>query len=393
MSNKKNDSKNSILAVLAVLAVLVLIFGMITTLRKDDNGGGKDSNSSSNVDNTEPVETKPLDDACEHEFGDPATQKEATCLEEGLARRVCSKCGGTTDSSIPVSQAHTYTKYLLSTDEKNHYSDCDVCGARVIEEHITKTTKVEATCLVDGKMITECTKCKTKLSDDIILAFGHNVSSFLPSAIDVNLHLGTCSVCEEQVKEIHNFGAWVNITPATCTEVGIQKHTCSVCGYSESRDVVPLQHNYVFSEEKFVPATETENGSFTEICSRCNDEKTITILAGHLISANYKDNIGKGYYCPVCNKVIFYSHIHKFDDVYCHQDPTCSNVGIYAQFCSECEYAHTDFYEGTEYAPHDYEWDVDREIHVCVNCGKTTVLCNENCTHDPKTGDGPIVSV
>ena len=43
---------------------------------------------------------------------------------------------------------------------------------------------------------------------------------------------------------VHNWGEWQTVTPATCTIVGSQKRTCSLCNTSETQNIPVLEHNY-----------------------------------------------------------------------------------------------------------------------------------------------------
>ena len=71
---------------------------------------------------------------------------------------------------------------------------------------------------------------------------------------------------------VHNWGEWQTVTPATCTNAGSQKRTCSLCNTSETQNIPVLEHNY--SE-----ATCTE----PQTCTRCG--ATMGTALGH----NYSD--------------------------------------------------------------------------------------------------------
>ena len=70
----------------------------------------------------------------------------------------------------------------------------------------------------------------------------------------------------------HSFGQWQVKEEPTCTEPGIEARTCS-CGYEETRQIAPLDHD--FSEEWTTDKepTCTEEGERSRHCSRC-DERT-----------------------------------------------------------------------------------------------------------------------
>ena len=71
---------------------------------------------------------------------------------------------------------------------------------------------------------------------------------------------------------VHNWGEWQTVTPATCTNAGSQKRTCSLCNTSETQNIPVLEHNY--SE-----ATCTK----PQTCTRCG-ATTGTALGHNLVN-------------------------------------------------------------------------------------------------------------
>ena len=89
---------------------------------------------------------------------------------------------------------------------------------------------------------------------------------------------------------VHNWGEWQTVTPATCTNAGSQKRTCSLCNTSETQNIPVLEHNY--SEATCTkPQTCTRCGATTGtalghnlvngVCTRCgvNFEMTASDVA------------------------------------------------------------------------------------------------------------------
>ena len=89
---------------------------------------------------------------------------------------------------------------------------------------------------------------------------------------------------------VHNWGEWQTVTPATCTNAGSQKRTCSLCNTSETQNIPVLEHNY--SEATCTePQTCTICGATTGtalghnivngVCTRCgvNFEMTASDVA------------------------------------------------------------------------------------------------------------------
>lgn len=79
----------------------------------------------------------------------------------------------------------------------------------------------------------------------------------------------------------HVWGDWTVVTPATCTENGLEERVCSVCGEKETNTLLPEGH--AWGEWTVVtPATCTENGLEERVCSVCGEKETRALLPeGH----------------------------------------------------------------------------------------------------------------
>ena len=79
----------------------------------------------------------------------------------------------------------------------------------------------------------------------------------------------------------HVWGEWEVTTPATCTEDGVKTRVCSFCGESETAVIPALGHTWG-EWEVTTPATCTEAGVKTRTCSVCGETETAAIpAAGH----------------------------------------------------------------------------------------------------------------
>lgn len=67
----------------------------------------------------------------------------------------------------------------------------------------------------------------------------------------------------------HSYGAWITVTPATCTADGLQKQTCTKCGLSKEQTVKATGHAYEITNT--VPATCLDTVQNTYTCSNCGD--------------------------------------------------------------------------------------------------------------------------
>lgn len=130
------------------------------------------------------------------------------------------------------------------------------------EEHVlTHHDAVAATCTEAGSIeYWSCSECGKNFADE---------------AAQVELS----SVTEEALG--HDFGAWVVVVSATCTEDGEQKQTCKRCGLENKASLTHIGHEYGEWTEVYAP-TCTETGLEKRTCSRCDAEEERDIKAlGH----------------------------------------------------------------------------------------------------------------
>ena len=62
---------------------------------------------------------------------------------------------------------------------------------------------------------------------------------------DNTQHWKECSVCNSHAEQAaHTYDSWITVTPPTETTEGLQKHTCTTCGYEETEvlPVIPPAH-------------------------------------------------------------------------------------------------------------------------------------------------------
>lgn len=76
----------------------------------------------------------------------------------------------------------------------------------------------------------------------------------------------------------HSFGDFQVVKQATCVDNGSEKRVCADCGYSETREIIALGHDYAdkFTVDK--AATCIENGEKSRHCSRCDSRTEITVI-------------------------------------------------------------------------------------------------------------------
>jgi len=78
--------------------------------------------------------------------------------------------------------------------------------------------------------------------------------------------------------DAHNFGAWIETTPPTCTVAGIDTGTCQRAGCSETgtRPIAALGHDFGDNWVPTTPATCTATGIDSDTCQRAGCSETNT---------------------------------------------------------------------------------------------------------------------
>ena len=158
-----------------------------------------------------------------HEYDEGKIIKEATCTEDGIKEYKCS-CGETKQEVL---------KQLT---------------------HIYETTKVEATCSMEGSKTTKCKLCGYVEKEEVIEKLEHTI------------------VIDEEVK-------------ATCTKYGLGRGShCSVCGLviQEQQKIAKKEHSYINNNCKMCGILKPTEGLKFQL----SDDGTSYILVGRGTSAD-----------------------------------------------------------------------------------------------------------
>ena len=154
---------------------------------------------------------------------------------------------------------------------------------------------------------------------------------------------------DQESECVHNWGEWQTVTPATCTNAGSQKRTCSLCNTSETQNIPVLEHNY--SEATCTkPQTCTRCGATTGtalghnlvngVCTRCgvNFEMTASDVAnkpsiyGSTVTNYNANGIEWKVFYATSDRIYLiasdYVHYSKLTNAYkngasCHDTSTC----------------------------------------------------------------------
>ena len=211
---------------------------------------------------------------CQHENAHWETVKEATCTVAGVKSAHCPDCDKDVEDEIPAT-GHAPEDEWVVVDGSYEPADCEHAGhetyvcpncdgqekdgseTRDIKEdpalghdwdEKNPVEKKEADCKNDGYTILGCKRCDaTKKIDGDKADSSKHVIKVTP------------------------------LRPATCTEKGIGRKYCTVCGENLGYELLKVEHKYVKDEAKSIDAKCDADGLLVEECSECHDVKKTPI--------------------------------------------------------------------------------------------------------------------
>ena len=166
--------------------------------------------------------------------------------------------------------------------------------------------------------------------------------------------------CSQTIPGRHTFGEWSTTKEPTCTEVGSEHRTCSVCGHEETREIAATGHTWEEDWTIDVEATCEHEGSKSHHCANCDAKKDETVIekTAHQPADSVRENEvaatcteGGSYdevvYCKDCHTEISREHKtteatgHTYGEWSTTKEPTCIEVGSEHRTCSVCGHEET----------------------------------------------------
>ena len=193
-----------------------------------------------------------------HSYSEWEVSVEASCTVPGTEKRTCSDCGFSEYAEIPVI-GHLPTKIpavpaTCTSPGKTEGTRCDTCNVTLTEQaEVTITghsfgerqVATAATCTVPGNEKRTCTVCGFSEYSEIPVTGHHpqNIPAVAATCTKDGKTGGSrCSVCGKILTEPktvsakgHSYKKEEVETPATCTQEGTIRYTCTTCSHSYTK--------------------------------------------------------------------------------------------------------------------------------------------------------------
>jgi len=197
---------------------------------------------------------------------------------------------------------------------------------------------------------------------------------------------------EQDCSKGHKFGRWELVSEPTCTEMGVEEHTCKVCGLKATRSINAKGHSLTGWTVETEAACAVE-GVSVRSCQRCDYKVTKPIAAkGHVASAwiidtdaSYDTEGKKHKECLTCGTLLETSIVPQLSHAYVSEvvAPTCTEQGCTTHVCSDCGHSYTD-----DYVPavsHEFsKWSVTTPA-TCTEDGISERACTVCAFTETKT--------
>lgn len=230
----------------------------------DCTTGGKEKHICSVCKAEEERDTAPLG----HNWNaDYTTDVKPTCTQPGSKSIHCSRCDATKDVTEIEPTGHSFGEWTVSKDSTcvaggQKTRKCEICGYTEYEDtdidpdahewEENYTIDKEPTCTTEGSKSIHCSRCDATKDSTVIPVTDHT------------------------------YGEWEIVTPSTCTENGVKKHTCIHCGFEQTEIIEPA-HEWEDSRTVDIAPSCTEQGEDSVHCRNCDERKDIKEISpnGH----------------------------------------------------------------------------------------------------------------
>ncbi len=306
---------------------------------------------------------------------------QATCTEDGYANVYCSSCLTYIEKNTINKLGHKYTSEVTTAAKCGEAGEitytCENCGdayteavAALEHNYIIEVagTKVEPTCIVDGKVTMKCFNCD-ETKEVVLSKTGHDYSGegkviVAPDCVTAGKIEYTCAYDYTHKMTIvtdptgaHTFVGDAVPYAATCETDARQEQYCEACrNWVASWEAeTALGHDWSEWVVEKLP-TETEDGYQHRTCQRekCGKKEEMTLTAGRMFLITfYNDN---GVRLTVPTEYTYGSKVVRPEDPIKHEDD------VYTYKFVGWKYRDYEFSEVEKMIDYlGYGWDFSKE--------------------------------
>ena len=296
------------------------------------------------------------EDAFGHDYVTKVTAP--TCTTEGYTTHTCSSCGDSYITDRVSAFGHSWVDATCTTKKT-----CATCGQTQGNAlgHDYDSVVTKPTCTEKGYTTHTCSRCGDTYKDASTAALGHSYKSVVtePTCEEKGYTTHTCSRCNDSYKDTYVEAVGHSWLEVTCLEA---RH-CKYCGLEDGK---PLGHSF---KSVVTAGTCTKDGYTTHTCIICEYTYTdnIVVATGHKwVAATCQ--IEK--HCSVCGETEGTVLPHSYVAVV--TKPTCTAGGYTTYTCSACG----DSYVGNKVDATGHSYDSVSFSSTCTEMGGVRHTCS-----------------
>ena len=247
-----------------------------------------------------------------HSFGEYYIIENVSCTNDGKKARHCSSCDFT-EYEIIAKTGHSPSETVKEKETEEtctgvgYYEAvvyCETCSSQISRTSVYVSPKGHSfgeytvtntpACATEGLKERSCSNCGLTESEKIP-AIGHTPDIAVKEKVTNATCTGVgyyeavvyCKTCSSQISRTpvytapigHAFSEEFTVDyEAGCTNAGLRSRHCTVDGCTGKTNIEIVEANGHTYKKETVKATLTEDGSISEVCGVCGEEKSVSAV-------------------------------------------------------------------------------------------------------------------
>ena len=224
-----------------------------------------------------------------------------------IALTACGENGNSTISVTPTTTPVESTPSQTPTPTHEH-----TYGEWIVVTPSTETEK--------GLQKRICSVCGYEEDAEIdLLPHNHKYEETWSYDAEKHWHEATCGHNVRNGEVEHTYGEWIVVTPSTEGTKGLQKRTCSVCGYEENAEIDLLPHTHKYEETWSTNETSHWHASTCQHDIQGDYSEHVFSDWTIIVQASCKSDGSQERICLICDykETMIINATHTFDDGIC----------------------------------------------------------------------------